>query len=193
MSKRVPPSDESFRKLLAWLDDDRDKAAEKYNRIYSRLVRIFAAKGCWEAEDLADETVNVVASRIDELIATYHGDPALYFYGVAKKIYQEWLKKLKPPPPPPAEPNRSEIEVRCRCLDECLAKLASTVEAEMAVRYHEGAGQARIENRKKIAGELGITVNALRIRICHLQARLRPCIEECFQRADRETVWPGKP
>jgi DNA-directed RNA polymerase specialized sigma24 family protein len=179
MSKREPPSQEAFEKLLAWLDPDRDKAVEKYQRIYLRLVRIFATRGRADAEELADQTVNVVASKIDHLIETYHGEPALYFYGVAKKIYQE---SLKPKPlPPPSPPPDDEIEQRFACLEECLRKVTTPDEAKLVLRYHEGEGQARIENRKQLAAELGISMNALRIRICHIQARLRPCIEECYE------------
>ena len=184
MSKRKPPSQEAFEKLLAWLDPDREKAAEKYHKIYLRLVRIFAAKGCAEAEDLADETVNVVAQKIDWLIENYVGDPALWFYAVAKKIYQERLKSRRTPQSPPRPPDNSEIEQRCGCLEKCLEKITTPEEAEMVVRYHEGEGQARIANRKRMAEELGISLNALRIRICHIQARLRPCIEECIRDLD---------
>jgi len=184
MSKREPPSQEAFEKLLAWLHSDRDKAVEKYQRIYFRLVRVFAARGCFDAEELADETVNVVASKIDELRATYHGDPALFFYGVAKKIYQERMKR-KPPPQAPPPPDNTEIEYRCGCLQKCLEKVLAPDEAKTVLRYHEGEGQARIENRKKMAEELGISMNALRIRICHMQANLRPCIEDCYRDLDR--------
>jgi DNA-directed RNA polymerase specialized sigma24 family protein len=184
MSKRKPPSQEAFEKLLAWLDPDRDKAAEKYHKIYLRLVRIFAARGCAEAEDLADETVNVVAFRIDWLIENYVGDPALYFYGVARHIHQEWLKSKRPQPAPPQPPDKRETEHRCACLEKCLKKVTDPEEAEIVVRYHEGEGQARIANRKRIAEELGISLNALRIRICHIQARLRPCIEDCMRHFD---------
>ena len=183
MSKREPPSQEAFEKLLAWLDSDRNKAVEKYQQIYSRLVRIFTAKGCFEAEELADETVNVVASKIDWLRETFRGDPALFFYGVAKKIYQERTKP-RTPPKPPTLPDNTELEDRCNCLEKCLQTVITPEEAKMVVRYHEGEGQPRIENRKQIAQELGITLNALRIRICHLQARLRPCIEECVEHLD---------
>ena len=180
MSKKQPPTHEAFEKLLAWLNSDRDQAVEQYETIYFRVVRILAAKGCYEAEDLADQTVNVVASKIDDLRANYHGDPALYFYGVAKKIHQEWLKR-RTPPTPPAPIDKTETELRCQCLEKCLQKVINGDEAKTVVRYHEGEGQQRIENRKQIAAELGITLNALRIRICHLQARLRPCIEECVE------------
>ena len=185
MSKRKPPSHEAFEKLLAWLDPDREKAVEKYQKIHLRLVRIFAAKGCAEAEDLADETVNIVASRIDELIGNYTGDPALFFYGVARKIYLEWLKFKRNVPSPPPPPDNTEIEQRCGCLEKCLKKVITPEEAQLVLRYHEGDGQARITNRKKMAEELGISLNALRIRICHIQARLRPCIEECMRELDR--------
>lgn len=180
MSKKQPPTHEAFEKLLAWLNSDRDKAVEQYETIYFRVVRILAAKGCYEAEDLADQTVNVVASKIDELTANYQGDPALYFYGVAKKLHQEWLKRRTPPPTPPPIDN-TETELRCGCLEKCLQKVINADEARLVVRYHEGEGQQRIENRKQMAAELGISLNALRIRICHLQARLRPCIEECVK------------
>ena len=185
MSKRKAPSQEAFEKLLAWLDPDREKATEKYQRIYLRLVRIFAGKGCAEAEDLADESVNVVASRIDRVIGTFVGDPALYFYGVARKIYLEWLKSKRPLPAPPVQPDNTEVEQRCSCLEKCLKTVTTPEEAELVVRYHEGDGQARITNRKMLAEELGISLNALRIRICHIQARLRPCIEECMRDLDR--------
>jgi hypothetical protein len=180
MSKRQSPTRDALDKLLAWLDTDHDKAVELYERIYFRVVRILAAKGCFEAEELADQTVNVVASKINELKERYHGDPALFFYGVAKKIHQEWLKRRTPPLPPPLIDN-TETELRCGCLEKCLEKIINAEEATMVVRYHQGEGQERIENRKKMAAELGITLNALRIRICHLQARLRPCIEECLK------------
>ena len=184
MSKRKPPSQEAFEKLLAWLDTDRDKAAEKYDKIHLRLVRIFAAKGCAEAEDLADQAVNVVALKIDWLRQNYVGDPALWFYAVAKKIYQEWLKSFRVRPPPPPAPDNRPIEERCACLEKCLKKITTPDEAQMVVRYHEGDGQVRIANRKKMAEELGISLNALRIRICHIQARLRPCIEDCLLELD---------
>jgi DNA-directed RNA polymerase specialized sigma24 family protein len=184
MSKRTPPSPEAFEKLLGWLDPDRDKAAEKYYRIHQRLVRIFAAKGCAEAEDLADQTANVVASKIDWLVENFVGDPALYFYAVGKKIYQEWLKSTRTTPSPRPAPDNRRKEELCWCLEKCLKKITTPEEAQMVVRYHEGEGQVRIANRKKIAEELGISLNALRIRICHIQARLRPCIDECMRELD---------
>ena len=113
------PTQEAFEKLLRWLDPDRDKAGLEYEKIYLRLIRIFSSRSGYNAEDLADETVDVVASKIDWLIENYRGDPALYFYGVAKKISLQPSKK-KPPPTPPPAPDTDEIERQCGCLDQCL-------------------------------------------------------------------------
>ncbi len=50
--------------LLAWLDPDRDRAGAKYEAIRTRLIKVFVCRGCPEAEDLADETINRVASKL---------------------------------------------------------------------------------------------------------------------------------
>jgi DNA-directed RNA polymerase specialized sigma24 family protein len=176
MSKREPPNKEAFDKLLRWLNSDRNNAGEKYERIRFRLIRVFSSRGCYEAEDLADETINVVASRIDWLIENYDGEPALYFYGVAKKIYLEQLKKKPPPdipPPDPAPPDREEIS---SYLEQCLQEL-SPVERDLVLQYQQGEKQVKIQNRKRLAEQWKISRNALRIKIYHLHVQLRECIE----------------
>jgi hypothetical protein len=170
------PTNEAFEKLLRWLDPDRDKAGEKHEKIRLRLIRIFACRGYCEVEDLADQTFNVVLSKIDWLLANYVGDPALYFYGVAKKIHPP---KLSPLPPPP-DPSPPEIEQTCRYLDDCLGMLHS-VERDIVLRYHQGEKQEKIQNRKKLAEELKISRNALRIKVCHIHSRLRECVERRLQ------------
>jgi DNA-directed RNA polymerase specialized sigma24 family protein len=183
-----PPDLEAFDKLLTWLDPDREKAGEKYQKLHLRLSRIFAAKGCCQAEDLADETVNVVARKIDWLIENYVGDPALYFFGVAKKIYQP----PRPLPNPPPPPDKTEIERRCSCLDKCLNLVTSSDEREVLLRYHQKEKGEKIRERKQIAKELGISINALRIRIWHVHARLRPCVQECVQQLEAGNALVGQ-
>jgi len=174
------PSQETFEKLLDWLDTDRDKAGEKYEKIRLRLIRIFTCRGCGDVEDLADETINVVASKIDWLVENFKGDPALFFYGVAKNIYHEQFKK-KPLPPLPPPPDVTQVEQQCGCLEECLKRQLTVIDRQLVLRYHEKEKQEKINLRKQIAVELGITLNALRIRVHHIHARLRPCIEQCLQ------------
>jgi len=177
---RGGPTQEDFEKLLRWLNSDRDKAGEKYERIRFRLIRIFACRGCYEAEDLADETINVVASKTDWLIENYVGDPSLYFYAVAKKIHLEHLKKKPPPNVPPPDPEPAEVEQACIYLDDCLQELRPPDRA-MVLRYHQADKHLKIQNRKNLAEELKISRNALRIKVFHLHARLKECLERRLQ------------
>ena len=73
---------ESFEALLEWLDPDREAAGQKYETIYTGLVRIFVSKGFNDAEHLADETMNRVIIRLPEIRDTYEGEKARYFPGV---------------------------------------------------------------------------------------------------------------
>src|SRR5215471_15353196 len=86
---------EAFGQLLDWLDRDRDRdrAGRRYEQIRSHLIKIFECRGCATAEDLADETINRVAGKVAQIAEGYVGDPALYFYGVAEKIYLEHARK----------------------------------------------------------------------------------------------------
>jgi DNA-directed RNA polymerase specialized sigma24 family protein len=179
MKKREPPSKEAFDKLLLWFDPDREKAAKKYQTTQFRLIRIFAAKGCSDPEDLVDESFNVAALKIDWLLENYVGDPALYIHGIAKKIFLE--PRPKPLPNPPPTPDSVELESRSICLDECLDRLTTPEERHVVLRYHAYDRQERIRTRRQIAEELGISMNALRIKVCHIHARLRPCIQECLK------------
>jgi DNA-directed RNA polymerase specialized sigma24 family protein len=185
MKKKEPPNEDSFGKLLGWLDPDRQAAAAKYNRIHLRIVRIFSAKGCYDAEQLADETFNVVTQKIDWLLANYVGDPVSYFMGVAKTLYKEWLKRKTPAPPLP-DPASTEVEHACFCLEKCMQELLTADERAIALRYYPADKKQTIPERKRLAEELGITLNALRIRMYHIKARLEPCIRTCLSQLPSE-------
>ena len=90
MKKEWVLTQDAFDTLLSWLDSDRDRAGTKYETIRLRLIKSFTCRGCWEAEELADETINRVVSRVPELAGEYRGDPALYFYGVSQRIQLEY-------------------------------------------------------------------------------------------------------
>ena len=179
MKKREPPNKEAFDKLLRWLDPDLDKAAKRYQALHLRIIRIFASKGCYDPEELADQSFNVAALKIDWLLKNYVGDPALYIFGIAKKIFLE--PKPKPIPDPPPSPDPVELERRSNCLDQCLDQLTTFDERRFLIRYHANDKQERIWTRRQLAEELGLSMNALRIRVCHIHARLRPCIQECLR------------
>ena len=179
MNKTWVLTQESFEALLAWLDPNRELAGQKYETIRTRLIKIFACRGCYEPEDLADETINRVTHKLEEIKATFIGERARYFYGVANKVHLEYLRR-KPAPPFPAVTNSSEeAERRYRCLDRCAAKLTAE-NRELVFQYYQEEKRAKIEHRKHLANRLGIAVNALRIRAHRIRKSLQDCVKECL-------------
>ena len=180
MKTTEPPDLEAFNKLLFWLNPDRDKAAEKYETIRVRLMKIFACKGCRNTDELADLTFDRVMSKIDWLLENYEGDPAIYHYSVAKYIYLENRDRdLLPNLPPPDPPDRDKERI-ASCLERALLELDED-ERKLALRYLDGEGQVRIQNRKQIAKEYGISINALRIKVFKINSKLKPHFERCLE------------
>ena len=175
-------SQEAFDSLLEWLDSDREQAAMKYEDIRKRLIKIFTGRGCIEAEDLADETINRVISKLDELGKGFEGDRVRYFFGVANKIYLESKRKKSPQPPPFFPGNSARLELESRCLERCIETLSET-DRYLLLQYYGAEGRARVERRKRLAEELGIAPNALRIRAYRIRVGLQECMEKCIEGA----------
>lgn len=179
MNKDWSLSQEAFDALLDWLDSDREQAGIKYEQIRSRLIKIFTGRGCVDPEELADETINRVTSKLKEIQKEFKGDPARYFFGVANMIYMEHLRRKTPqPPPPPTDSSRAELEYRC--LERCIERLNEEDRA-LLLKEYGAKGRTQAERRKALADELGISLNALRIRVYRIRVALKECIEKCIQ------------
>ncbi len=173
----------AFDSLLAWLDSDRDQAGRKYEFIRQRLIRIFTCRGRNDADELADETINRVTLKAAKIAQEYVGDPALYFYGVAQKVYLESLRKRPPvvmPPPPAPEP--IEAEQAYDCLLKCMEQLPPA-NRELISEYYQNDKRQKVEYRKKLAEKLGIAQNAVRIRAHRIRQKLQRCVEECLEQS----------
>lgn len=183
MKSDLSLTEEQFGQLLAWLDPDRSRAGERYEAIRRRLITIFLNRQCDEAEDLADETINRVAKKVAGLKDTYTGEPALYFYGVAKNVYMEYSRERHRPLqlPPPVTP-RSELEPQLRCLDECLNKL-NPDSRELILSYYQEQQRAKISSHKKMSETLGVNAGALRARTHRIRVKLEKCVRECLEHA----------
>lgn len=177
MLKSRAPTQADFDALLSWLDNDRERAARRYEEIRSKLIRIFICRGSPIPEELADQTIDRVSHKTRELSASYKGDPALYFYGVARNVFRESLKKhpIPPPRPQPIEEDSSRYD----CLDKCMQQLPPETR-QLILSYYQDTGQAKIDHRRQLAQDLGIDVNALRIRTHRLRTRLQQCVNRCL-------------
>jgi RNA polymerase sigma factor (sigma-70 family) len=181
--KKSPLTTEGFEILLKWLDPDRETAGEKYEEIHFKLTKIFARRGCNNPEELADKTIDRVIQKITEIASSYRGDPKLYFYGVAKNIFLEYVKAPTAfrPLPQPYPPDLKEQQYRC--LDECLTELGAEKRA-FILQYYEGEKRSKIRRRKELADSLGITLVTLRTRMQRLKATLRKCVKDCLARGE---------
>lgn len=184
MKKSWVLSQDAFDAMLAWLDSDREVAGAKYETIRVRLIKIFVCRGCASAEELADETINRVVSKVQEIVSNWEGDPALYFYKVAQNIYREWWRQMARQVDGPVDaPAISSIvvnEVEYECLEQCLRELDHD-ERSLVVDYYQNQGRTKIEQHKKMAAEMGIAVNALRIRAHRIRLQLRKCVLQCLE------------
>lgn len=167
--------------MLFWLDPDREQAGRKYETIRTRLIKIFTCRGCHEAEDLADETINRVILKAEQLAPSYVGDPALYFYGVANNVHHEYLRRKTPQAPPLSHEPSEELERSFECLEKCMRNL-SPENRELILEYYREERRAKIDRRKRLADKMGIALNALRLRAHRIRESLYVCVQNCLGR-----------
>jgi RNA polymerase sigma factor (sigma-70 family) len=199
---RTPLEEDGFERLLARLHPDRERAGHEYEAIRSKLVMFFEWRGWTAADELADETIDRVSRRLGQGEQIQGRDPFLYFHGVAKNVLREAWQTARQQKrrryttgvlhrPADGRPGDAddveeahEFEKRLQCLERCLEHL-EVEDRTLIQRYYRGQGGARIETRRLIAKELGIPLNALRIRIHRIRARLAGCVRDALRRTDQ--------
>ena len=176
---------DDFDCLLKWLDSNRTKAGDKYELIRNGLIEVFNYKGCTGAEDLADETIDRVAKRVKDISESFVGDPARFFYGVAKKVHLEYLKRKRPTELPLVleAPQIEDVEQEYECLDQCMEKLTPSNRA-LILQYYSGQKRAKIDSRRAILGVLNLKPSALRVRVFRIREGLEKCVGHCLQLTD---------
>ncbi|MCU1264535.1 MAG: hypothetical protein JWM21_853 [Acidobacteria bacterium] len=196
MNKSSVLTQAQFDELLQWLDHDRERAGHKYENIRRAIIKVFAARRCYDAEELADETLNRVARKARELAPTYEGNPALFFYGVARNVHREYLKGLSSRPVSESAKieDRSQFvawatfdsklegsnDARLDCLTKCLRSLPDD-QRELVTAYYEDDKGRKVDSRKALAQRNALSVNALRLKAHRLRQSLRRCVQQCVE------------
>jgi len=186
---------DAFERLLGWLGQDSEPGGECYLEMRQRLVLYFDRKNSLSPDELADETLNRVARRLEEEGTIISDAPAHYCYIVARLVFLESLRQRQRQEPlnerlsvysaasvaasPEASEEEKEKEQRWECLEQCIGKLAPN-DRELIISYYRGEERAKIENRRDMAAKLGVTMNALSIRACRLRDKLEACMRECL-------------
>jgi DNA-directed RNA polymerase specialized sigma24 family protein len=182
----------AFEGLLNWLDEGANSEGEKYLEMRRRLMAYFDRKNCPLPDELADETLNRVARRLEEEGHIVSEAAARYCYIVARFVFLEYLRERNEvpldainglaasnqPAVSGAEDEGLNHERLLTCLDHCTEKLDPR-HRQLIVRYYYGERRIKIDNRLALAKHLGITVNALTIRACRIRDKLEACVKEC--------------
>jgi DNA-directed RNA polymerase specialized sigma24 family protein len=195
LSRDPSTSPGAFRQFLHWLDDGTDSRGEKYLEMRRRLVAYFDRKNCVAPDDLADETLNRVARRLEEEAGAITGTaPAQYCYITAKFVFLEYLREgaraqtsLSEMSPieadavlgaaPAADDEAQSKERLSACLEECLASLAPA-DRDLILDYYQGEQRSKIEGRRVLATRLRLSVNALSIKACRIRNKLEVCVRD---------------
>ena len=78
---------------------------------------------------------------------------------------------------PEDEPEDDERHLAC--LQACLDRLPAA-ERRMVLLAHRGDERERAQARRRLAGELGIPADELRLRVHRLRCRLADCCARCM-------------
>jgi DNA-directed RNA polymerase specialized sigma24 family protein len=178
------PENAAFLALLARLGSEGETAEAVYERLRRRLITYMRLHLPAEADDLADLTLDRMARRLHE--GTSVQNVYSYGLGVARMVvheararYSREQQSIQEQAPlleqSPTEEEESEAVLGA--LQGCLEQLGRTA-ADLILAYYGGEGSARIEKRRRLAEELGLSINALRNRAL----RLREALERCTRK-----------
>ena len=187
---RLTPA--AFSRLLEWLDDGTDSHGETYLEMRRRLVAYFDRRNRPSADTLADETLDRVGRTLEKSGSIAVTPPARYCYVVARFVLLEDVRRARRSVPfdeargavtlgsvTTAETDERSARERClTCLDRCLLKLKPE-QRELIVEYYRDSKRQRIDRRRELASQLGISMNALAIRVCRLRDTLEACVGTC--------------
>ena len=191
----------AFSRLLEWLDDGADSHGERYLEMRRRLVAYFDRRNRPTADELADETLSRIARTLEQTGSIATRPPARYCYVIAKFVLLEDFRRERRQVPldepvivdvsresggkrAEASEDRAAQERLLTRLDRCLQQLKPE-QRDLVVEYYRDTRRHKIERRRSLAGRLGITMNALGIRVHRIRDALMRCMESCRQVARR--------
>lgn len=173
----------AFERFLYWLGPDPESAGRKYELIRGRLIMMFRARRCVFAEDLADTTFERVARKLTDLSTEFTGDPARYFYGVAKKVYLEYQheiisKRKRVGSIITTSTEKEDLERMLEQLDDALSVIPKS-DRELILTYYTDSGRNKINHRRALAKQFGIGPNALRLRVFRIRREIKNYLLRC--------------
>jgi DNA-directed RNA polymerase specialized sigma24 family protein len=177
----------AFERLLQTLDPDRERAAAAYERLRESISGLMFWWGARTPSELADETIDRVARKLEEGAKIREGSLGAYVRGVARLVFYEASRR--PGHEVPLSDSRElaapepgdNAEPALVCLDGCLSSITLD-ERKLVLRYYDLEKSGKADARRRLASEVGISTSALRIRTFRLRERLERCVSACLER-----------
>lgn len=186
---------DSFDKLLAWLDADRNGAGAKYEKCRQTLIAYFRKEGCKHSDECADATFNRVVEKLLSGKMGERKDAESYLKRVAHFIRLEYFRnpanrigdpeKLRDDDMQASE-DQQLTQAHQECMQKCLQNLHPE-SRELVTRYYEirtapERAKTRVKMLEALAQSYQKTPNALRIEVHRIKAeKLNPCLERCLK------------
>lgn len=181
-------TEESFNRLLTLLDpDNRERAGRMYAELREALEKLFEWRGASHPEELADETLNRVARKLDagEPVREVH----YYCLGVARLILLESFKKRAREEQLLGEFSRMQVETsnaagEDSAVGECMARCLNRLMPEnrdLVIRYYDGEGATLAADRRRLSERMGLPPGTLRMRVLRLRQELEECVARCIK------------
>jgi len=185
-----------FNRLLEWLDAGIDSHGHNYLEMRRRLTSYFDRRGRLFADDLADETLNRIGRTLERDGAIAITPQARYCYVVARFVLLEDIRREQVdlrhhgsrPTDPESWADRTATAIEDEHLEAheaCLESLDRGLQAlsperrALIVDYYRDSGPQKIAGRRELARRLGITMNALGIRVSRIRAALEARMATC--------------
>lgn len=186
----------SFDNFLLYLDVDRERAAERYNKLQESLISFFARRASSDPESRASETLEILCRQVAE--GRGFEDLGKYSIGVARNVLlkeQERrssnqvslddlhtdydLRFSSPPQQSLAEEEASENRSE-ECMRSCVGELPNA-DRLLITRYSGARGHDK-EKREKLAKDTGVSLDTLRVRVNRIRSALKKCLQKCRRR-----------
>lgn len=174
----------AFEALLTRLHANRDEAGLAYESLRLKLTYFFEARGFQTSDRLVDETINRLAHKIQSGEVVRDIEP--FALAIARYVWLEVNREASPvsldellekdelkisllqlSEQPSGEDQR--LDIMRQCLLELPAEKLSLLQ-----QYY----QAKVEERRKMADQLGISENALYLKIHRLRQKLAKDLAE---------------
>jgi len=170
--------------------DNPEGAGEQYKHLHRKLFFYFESRRCEDPNELAHKTLGRLMEKYGQHVEIR--DLTRYSYGIAKNVLHEYLRDKEAEKKyvtdeeyhsrvhTPDEDAEARKERKLKCKKKCLAGLSGQ-ERMMLTDYFSGRGRSRQKRRERMAEQLNISLQALRLRVFHLRRGLKKCLEKCLE------------